>query len=67
MGDHIFVYYGAKEATDKMMDSKLWKGQPAVQNNHVYVYGNEYYDEFVMENPFSLEQQLDTIVGLLAE
>ncbi len=65
MGDHIFVYYGAKEATDKMMDSKLWKGLPAVQNNRVYVFGNEYYDEFVMEDPYSLEQQLDTIVGLL--
>jgi ABC-type Fe3+-hydroxamate transport system, periplasmic component len=65
MGDHIFVYYGAKEATDEMMNSKLWKGLSAVQNNQVYVYGNEYYDEFVMEDPFSLEQQLDTIVGLL--
>jgi len=65
IGDHVFVYYGAKEATDEMMNSKLWKGLPAVQNNHVYLYGDAYYDEFVMEDPFSLEQQLDTIVGLL--
>ncbi|MFB9274333.1 ABC transporter substrate-binding protein [Cohnella cellulosilytica] len=65
MGDHIFVYYGAKEATDEMMNSKLWKGLPAVQNNQVYLYGDDFYDEFVMEDPYSLEQQLETIVGLL--
>jgi iron complex transport system substrate-binding protein len=40
-------------------------GLPAVKKNQVYLYGNAFEDEFVMEDPYSLEQQLDTIVGLL--
>jgi iron complex transport system substrate-binding protein len=36
--------------------------------DYVFVYngdGDNYHDEFVMEDPFSLELQLDKIVNLL--
>jgi len=65
LGDHIFVYNGLPEPTELLFETDIWKGIPAVKNNHVYVYGNEFNDEFVMEDPFSLELQLETIVQLL--
>jgi iron complex transport system substrate-binding protein len=65
MGDHIFVYYGEPEATNRMFESELWKGLPAVKNDQVYLFGNEFHDEFVMEDPYSLDLQLDTIVNLM--
>ncbi|MFC5702398.1 ABC transporter substrate-binding protein [Cohnella faecalis] len=65
LGDYIFVYNGDVEATRKAMESDLWKGIPSVKKNHVYLYGNSFHDEFVMEDPYSLELQLDTIVNLL--
>ncbi|MNO20754.1 Iron(3+)-hydroxamate-binding protein YxeB precursor [compost metagenome] len=65
LGDYIFVYNGDADATIKAMESNIWKGIPAVKNGKVYLYGDNYHDEFVMEDPFSLELQLDTIVNLL--
>ncbi|AIQ35932.1 hypothetical protein R50345_15655 [Paenibacillus sp. FSL R5-0345] len=65
LGDYVFVYNGDADATKKAMESNIWKGIPAVKNGKVYLYGDNYHDEFVMEDPFSLELQLDTIVNLL--
>lgn len=65
LGDHVFVYNGTPEPLKQVMDSEMWKAIPAVKNNQVYLYGNNYYDEFLMEDPYSLELQLETIVGLL--
>lgn len=65
LGDYVFVYNGDADATKKAMESNIWKGIPAVKNDKVYLYGDNYHDEFVMEDPFSLELQLDTIVNLL--
>ncbi|WP_339314922.1 ABC transporter substrate-binding protein [Paenibacillus sp. FSL R10-2734] len=65
LGDYIFVYNGDADATNKAMESEVWKRIPAVKNGKVYLYGDNYHDEFVMEDPFSLELQLDTIVNLL--
>ncbi|GGH15002.1 AraC family transcriptional regulator [Paenibacillus segetis] len=67
MGDHIFVYGADDEGADQVLNSALWKALPAVQKGQVYKYGSfgEKGDEFVMEDPYSLELQLDTIVNLL--
>ncbi|KTD86706.1 AraC family transcriptional regulator [Paenibacillus etheri] len=65
LGDYIFVYNGDADATNKAMESNIWKGIPAVKKGKVYLYDDNYHDEFVMEDPFSLELQLDTIVNLL--
>lgn len=67
LGDHIFVYNGQPDPIKQLFETEMWKGIPAVKNNHVYLYGNEFNDEFVMEDPFSLELQLETIVQLLLE
>jgi iron complex transport system substrate-binding protein len=67
LGDHIFVYNGDKELLEESMQSNIWKLVPAVQKNQVYLYGNAYADEFLMEDPYSLEQQLDTFTSLLLE
>ncbi|MFE4710176.1 ABC transporter substrate-binding protein [Paenibacillus sp. NPDC056722] len=66
-GDHIFVYGAKDEGASDVLDSELWKGLPAVQKGQVYMYGSfdEKGDEFVMEDPYSLEMQLDSIVKLL--
>lgn len=68
VGDHIFVYGAGDESASEVLDSLLWKGLPAVQKGQVYFYGSfgDKGDEFVMEDPYSLELQLDTIVNLLA-
>ena len=66
LGDHVFVYVNDKADAEQVMNSALWKGAPAVKNGHVYMYG-EYGDEFVMEDPYSLDLQLDTIVRILLE
>lgn len=55
-----------------MQQIKQWKvtygkASLAVKNGKVYLYGDNYHDEFVMEDPFSLELQLDTIVNLLLD
>ncbi|MBW7477339.1 AraC family transcriptional regulator [Paenibacillus oenotherae] len=67
MGDHVFVYGAKDEGADQIINSDLWKSIPAVQKGQVYMYGSfgEKGDEFVMEDPYSLELQLDTIVNLL--
>jgi len=67
LGDYVFVYHGDADATNKAMESNIWKGIPAVKNGKVYLNGDNYHDEFVMEDPFSLELQLDTIVNLLLD
>ncbi|MBP1996862.1 AraC family transcriptional regulator [Paenibacillus eucommiae] len=64
LGDHVFVYVNSKEDSEQILNSQLWKGLPAVKNNQVYMYGT-LNDEFVMEDPYSLEIQLDTIVNIL--
>ncbi|WP_234405448.1 AraC family transcriptional regulator [Paenibacillus sp. IHBB 10380] len=64
MGDHIFVYGARDEGANQVIDSDLWKKIPAVQKGQVYMYGSfdDKGDEFVMEDPYSLELQLDAIV-----
>ncbi|WP_379142931.1 AraC family transcriptional regulator [Paenibacillus sp. sgz500992] len=67
MGDHIFVYGSKDEGASAVLDSGIWKGLPAVQKGQVYMYGTfgEEGDEFVMEDPYSLELQLDSIVNIM--
>jgi len=69
MGDHIFVYGAGDKDADEVLSSEIWKRIPAVQKGQVYMYGSfgDKGDEFVMEDPYSLEQQLETIVNLLAK
>lgn len=64
LGDHVFVYVNSKEDADQILNSAIWKGAPAVKKGQVYMYG-EFGDEFVMEDPYSLELQLETIVNIL--
>ncbi len=66
MGDHVFVYINSKEDADQVMKSAIWKGAKAVKNGNVYMYG-EFGDEFVMEDPFSLDLQMDTVVKVLLD
>ncbi|MGM1046778.1 MAG: AraC family transcriptional regulator [Bacillota bacterium] len=67
VGDHIFVYGSNDEGANEVLNSNLWKGLPAVKKGQVYMYGGfgEKGDEFVMEDPYSMELQLDTIVNIL--
>ncbi|OPA81000.1 AraC family transcriptional regulator [Paenibacillus selenitireducens] len=65
LGDHVFVYNSSPEATDGFLKSALWKATTAAKKDQVYIYGNMFNDEFVMEDPYSLELQLSTIVDLL--
>jgi iron complex transport system substrate-binding protein len=69
LGDHVFVYGSKDEGADEILNSAVWKGIPAVQKGQIYMYGSfgEKGDEFVMEDPYSLELQLETIVNLLLE
>lgn len=64
LGDHVFVYVNSKEDASQVFNSPIWKGASAVKKGQVYMYG-EFGDEFVMEDPYSLELQLDTIVNIL--
>lgn len=66
LGDHVFVYVNSKEDADEIFNSAIWKGTQAVKNGQVYMYG-EFGDEFVMEDPYSLELQLEKITNLLLE
>lgn len=66
LGDHIFVYINSQEDADEILSSAMWNSVEAVKKGNVYMYG-EFGDEFVMEDPYSLEQQLDTITTLLVE
>ncbi len=65
LGDHIFVYNGFPEVVKQVMSTELWKNLPATKKNQVYRYGDQFHDEFVMEDPYSMELQLDTIVNTL--
>nr|WP_028546256.1 AraC family transcriptional regulator [Paenibacillus taiwanensis] len=66
-GDHIFVYGSHDEGANEVLNSGIWKGIPAVKKGNIYMYGSfdDKGDEFVMEDPYSLELQLDSIVNLL--
>jgi len=67
MGDHIFVYGSGDADAEDVLNSEVWKHLPAVQKGQVYAYGSfgDKGDEFVMEDPYSLELQLDTITNIL--
>ncbi|WP_338542903.1 AraC family transcriptional regulator [Paenibacillus tundrae] len=67
IGDHVFIYGSQDEGANEVLNSEVWKHLPAVQKGQVYAYGSfgDKGDEFVMEDPFSLELQLDTIKNLL--
>nr|WP_145402930.1 AraC family transcriptional regulator [Paenibacillus xylanexedens] len=67
MGDHIFIYGSKDEGAKDVLNSEVWKLLPAVQKGQVYAYGSygDKGDEFVMEDPYSLELQLETITNLL--
>ncbi|WP_312110790.1 AraC family transcriptional regulator [Brevibacillus reuszeri] len=65
LGDHIFVYNGFPEVVKQVMSTELWKNLPATKKNQVYLYGDQFHDVFVMEDPYSMELQLDTIVNTL--
>ena len=66
LGDHVFVYVNSQEDAEEILNSPIWQGAPAVKNGHVYMYG-EFDDEFVMEDPYSLDLQLEKIVKVLLE
>ncbi|EPD93516.1 AraC family transcriptional regulator [Paenibacillus sp. HGH0039] len=67
LGDHVFVYGAEDKGAEKILNSPVWKGVPAVKKGQVYYYGSsgEKQDEFVMEDPYSLELQLDKVVKVL--
>ncbi|PQP82356.1 AraC family transcriptional regulator [Paenibacillus sp. PCH8] len=67
MGDHIFLYGSGSEDAKEILNSEVWKRLPAVHKGQVYAYGSldGTEDEFVMEDPYSMELQLDTITHLL--
>ncbi|WP_434751904.1 ABC transporter substrate-binding protein [Paenibacillus amylolyticus] len=69
MGDHIFVYGSKDDGASDVLNSEVWKHLPAVKNGQVYAYGSfgDKGDEFVMEDPYSLELQLGTITNLLVQ
>ncbi|ANY68344.1 AraC family transcriptional regulator [Paenibacillus sp. BIHB 4019] len=66
-GDHIFLYGAEDEGSEEILNSELWKQLPAVQKGQVYKYGTfgENGDEFVMEDPYSLELQLEKVVSVM--
>ncbi|WP_338552198.1 AraC family transcriptional regulator [Paenibacillus sp. KS-LC4] len=66
-GDHIFLYGAEDEGGEEILNSELWKQLPAVQKGQVYKYGTfgENGDEFVMEDPYSLELQLEKVVSVM--
>ncbi len=66
LGDHVFVYVNSKEDSEGILNSAIWKGASAVKKGNVYMYG-QFDDEFVMEDPYSLELQLETIVNILLQ
>ncbi|MEK4509136.1 helix-turn-helix domain-containing protein [Paenibacillus anaericanus] len=66
LGDHVFVYVNSKEDATEIFKSAIWKAAPAVAKGQVYMYG-EFDDEFVMEDPYSMELQLETIVKVLKD
>lgn len=66
LGDHVFVYVNSQEDAEEILNSPIWQGAPAVKNGNVYMYG-EFDDEFVMEDPYSLDLQLEKIVKVLLE
>lgn len=67
IGDHVFVYGSGDEGAAEILNSSIWKGLPAVKKGQVYLYGSfgSEGDEFVMEDPYSLELQLDSIVKVM--
>ncbi|AIQ51920.1 AraC family transcriptional regulator [Paenibacillus sp. FSL R7-0331] len=67
LGDHVFVYGSGSEGASEILDTSVWKALPAVQKGQVYKYGSSTGedDEFVMEDPYSLELQLDSIVKVM--
>jgi len=65
LGDHVFIYNSSKEVTEGFLNSAIWKTTKAAKKGQFYIYGNMYNDEFLMEDPYSLELQLSTIVDLL--
>lgn len=68
MGDHIFVF-GSKDAgADDILSNEVWKSLPAVKKGQVYMYGSfSENGEFIMEDPYSLELQLESIVSVLMD
>jgi iron complex transport system substrate-binding protein len=69
VGDHIFIYGAKDQDASEVLDSKVWKNLEPVKNGKVYQYGSmgDKGDEFVMEDPYSLDLQLETIVDLLLD
>jgi iron complex transport system substrate-binding protein len=69
MGDHIFIYGSKDDGASDVLNSEVWRRLPAVQKGQVYAYGSfgDKGDEFVMEDPYSLELQLETITNLLVK
>lgn len=67
VGEHIFIYGAKDKDAAEVLDSKVWKNLEPVKKGKVYQYGSmgDKGDEFVMEDPYSLDLQLETIVDLL--
>jgi len=68
-GDHIFLYGADDEGSESVLESPLWKMLPAVKKGNVYEYGSsgKKSDEFVMDDPFSMDLQLEKIVKVMLE
>lgn len=64
MGDHAFITIVDEAKADELMKSEFWSSIPAVKNNQVYFYDSKI---FAMDDPYSLEAQLDIIADLLTK
>ncbi|RAV16642.1 ABC transporter substrate-binding protein [Paenibacillus contaminans] len=62
MGDHAFITVVNEAKAKELLESDFWKSTPAVKNNQVYFYDSKI---FAMDDPYSLEAQLDVIANLL--
>ncbi|MBP1991773.1 ABC transporter substrate-binding protein [Paenibacillus eucommiae] len=62
MGDHAFITVVNEDKAKELLESDFWKSIPAVMNEQVYFYDSKI---FAMDDPYSLEAQLDAIVNLL--
>ncbi|WP_217266725.1 ABC transporter substrate-binding protein [Paenibacillus tianmuensis] len=64
MGDHAFITVVNEDKAKELLDSNFWKSIPAVMNDQVYFYDSKI---FAMDDPYSLEAQLNIIVNLLTK
>jgi len=62
MGDHAFITIINEDKAKELMDSSFWQSIPAVKNKQVYFHDAKI---FAMDDPYSLEAQLNEITDHL--